>query len=269
MPRRENINLRAGSDGDPPLHAAVVRPDGSNGAPRPLVTINRGLACSEAEIDLLDALAGALAGAGFIAALIEPRPTHLILDDFEAFTLADEIADVVATLGQASQLAEVEGARIGLLGWSLGAVAAGEAALQAPSVRGVCLLNPATAAYIAARGAKPASNGSTTLEPLPGAYIESVAAPAGGQDGAGRTAVPPPLLVVHAAADRIVAPHVSLAWTRRGDEVRAGAERLLIARADHALGDAAARAAAFERIVAFFATTFLLNSERRAVGAAT
>jgi len=265
MLRRENMVVKSDAAGTmASLQVTLVRPETSDGGQLPAVVLNRGLAGSDADIDLMDALAVAMAEAGVIAANLEPRTANLILDDLNAYSLAQEVGDVLAVVRAIEALTDVSRGRVGLVGWSIGAVAALDAAAQSSNIARLCLLNPATASLLALRSEKPVNgNGGAPLEPLPTAFREPVLA------RTERELQPPlqqPLLIVHAAADRTFPADSSEELLACG---AAGAERVLVARADHSFSDPDCRAACFERLATFLSAAAAARSQRASVGAAT
>jgi hypothetical protein len=262
MSQRENITMTPGpgpvaanADGETeggglsPLRAALVRPESLGNKRVPAVIINRGLASGEADNDVLDALAGELAEAGAIAVLLEPRTAHLILDDFNAFRLSDEIDDVLAAAAYAAARPDVDPARIGLIGWSLGAVAVSLAPARLEGVRRVCLVNPATPGHIISRLARREALASDN-EPIPMAFVAALADLDAAERLAGHEHA---TLIVHAGADRFIPPAVSLEYLAALERAQRSVERVLVARADHAFTDADARLSCAQRVAAFFA----------------
>lgn len=270
MSQRENISIggatppeQHGGGGKSPLRATLIRPDNGATARRPIVVINRGLASGEGDNDALDALSAALAAAGVIAVLAEPRTANLILDDFNGFRLSDEVDDLLAVAQHAGQLGDADPARLGLIGWSLGAVAVLLAAARLPAVQRVCLINPATPAHIITRLARrEALTGGN--EPIPMAFVASLADLDAETLAAGHHAA---TLIVHAAADRFIPPAVSLEYLGGSEAAKRSVERVLIARADHAFSDSPARQVCAERVATFFSRAAAPSkSPRAAVG---
>ena len=265
MLRRENMVVKSDAAGTAAsLRVTLVRPEPTDGRQLlPAVVLNRGLAGSDADIDLMEAIAGALVEAGIIAAILEPRTANLILEDLNAYGLAHEVGDVLAVVQAIEALTDVSRGRVGLVGWSIGAIAALEAAAQSSDIARLCLLNPATASLLALQSEKPGNGNGPAHDPLPEAFREAVLALA---ERESRPALQQPLLIVHAAADRTFPADSSGELLACGPT---GAERVLVARADHAFSDPDCRAACFERLATFLSAAPAARSQRASVGAAT
>ncbi len=262
MPTRETIICSAAGQPDiGALRATIVRPNQPDATRQPLVVIHRGLVSSEANIDFLDHLADSIARNGIIAVLFEPRASELILDDFHAFSLEQSIADLSQLVAHCRGLTGVDGSRIGITAWAFGATTAIEAACRAASISRVCLINPATPAFIVNRAAKPTAN----ADDLPQAVVQRLTEMVEEKE---RPTLTVPTLIVHAAADRVVPATVSESYIPQTGVVHPLIERLLIARADHSFTEAGARAACVERVCAYFNAMAPVEFAKPASGAA-
>ncbi len=248
------------------MRGTLHMPGGNNGVRRPAVVLHRGLpSADEAGGDLIEAVAVACADAGFMALQFEPRVADLLLNDFNAYTIADEADDVVAAVNTIAGRADVDPARLGLLGFGLGAIAAAIAGRRLDSIKRLSLIAPATGGYVVSRLLK--GNGAPApLQPqqLPQAWAATLVE----SDAPGDVAAADrPTLIVHGAADRFIAPAASLAYLTALEAARRFVERMLIARADHAFSSPVGRRAAVERLVRFL-TEPALARPSRAIGAA-
>lgn len=233
------------------VRGTLQRPESASEAPVPGVLLCRGVyVASEQAADLLDALAESLCSAGVAVVRFEHRCADLILDDFHAHCVSHDIEDAAAVLAWMLQATSIDATRIGLLGYSLGAIAAAATARRTPAVWGLCLLSGATAAYVAARSG--GGNGSTDLvDPLqmPSAYAPSLQGIDSPADAAHHDR---PTLIVHGAADRIISPAVSFDYLTAIETSGRRVEHVLVARADHAFAALNTRATCLERVCGFF-----------------
>lgn len=234
------------------LRATLIRPASDPAEPaRAAVLICAGLHVSDEDnLTLLDELSRELAKAGIVAATYEPRCADLILDDFHAHTAQHDVEDAVAALDWLARQPGVDAARLGMIGFSLGAIAASALASQRASIRRLCLIGPATAADVAERMVK-ANGVPAAIDPerLPAAYVPSLE---GIDSPAQAAAHDRATLLVHGAADRFVPVEVAMGYQRSLHAAARRCECVLIARASHAFPSDEARQACIERVCRFF-----------------
>jgi dipeptidyl aminopeptidase/acylaminoacyl peptidase len=166
--------------------------------------------------------------------------------------LVDTTQDAAAALQAVSNRPEIDPTRLGLLGWSLGALTACCLCGRTDRIARLCLIcpvpiDPTSGRQVAAAAADLVAHlggGEVPAEVLDGAAALAPARELLRHDR--------PTLIIHGAADRIVAPDAS----RRYADVLADASRpgelLLVALADHCFSAAAARAACLEHVSRFF-----------------
>lgn len=263
MSERQELTFRGAMDGTS-LHGTLDRPTGAEGR-RPTAVIHRGIVTSDADNDFLEALASSLVDAGMTVLRFEPRTAGLILDDFHAFTLANDRDDVRAAIQELASRDDVDGRRVGLIGWALGAMAACSTARNHAALERLCLINPATPSFVLSRLQR--SNGSPTpLDPehVPRAFAHDLESADSASDASVHEHA---TLIVHAAADRMVPPAVSLEYLRVLERANRAVERVAIARADHAFAEAATRQACIERVVRFFSQPAAIERNPATVGA--
>lgn len=279
MAQRELISISGSVSGgqggsergksDSALRIAIIRPDTGAGTRRGMVIINPGVANRETDLELLDDIALALVSAGLLVALPESRTTQLILEDFHRFTVNDEVNDLSAIVRHAPGIADVDAALVSVLGWSLGSIAALAVTGQSGAVHRCCLLNPATPNAVAACAAAETMRdvvAGAEQEAAPRAYVERLASIDLDNLVSG---VHSPMLLVHAAADRVMVPVSSCEVAEAFARAKRPVERVLIARADHAFRAPEARLTCIERLVAFFTAAVAARSTRAALGAAS
>lgn len=231
--------VRSESDTDP------------SSSPMPAVLICRGVNVpGEDAHGLFDDLTDALCSAGIAAVLFDHRCADLILEDFDAQCAKRDEEDAAAVLRWIAKRSEIDLERIGLLGFSLGAITASSLAKRHGHITRFCLLAASTAAYVRNRMVK--ANGAPApinAEQLPAAFIPSLADVDSPADAAAHAR---PTLIVHGAADRFVAPEVSLEYLRVLEAAKRPVEHVFIARADHTFTLPETRAACIAKLTAFF-----------------
>ena len=264
MPERQELTFASTVGGGTSIRATLDRPSGGGDTRRPAAVIHRGIVSTEADNDVLEALAVALAEAGIIVMRFEPRTAGLILDDFHAFTLENDRDDLLAAVQMVTARSDVDARRVGLIGWWLGAMAASAASRTSASLARLCLINPATPSYVL--DCLERTNGSSkSLQPehVPHAFAAALESADSAVDAAANEQ---PTLIVHAAADRAVPTTVSLEYLQALERANRPVERVLIARADHAFGEPAVRQACIERVARFFAQPAASKRMNAAVG---
>jgi len=218
--------------------------------PSPAVLLSRGVHVpNEDASGLFDDLARALTEAGIALVLYEPRCEDLILDEFHAHTAVQDVEEGMAVLAWMARHVRIDSTRIGLIGYSLGAIAAATMARRTESISKICLLAPATAAYVAEHLVR--SNGHPSpikSELLPASYVPSLAGLDSTRDLAFHDR---PTLLLHGAADRLIAPDVSLQYLRALEAAGRLVEHTLVARADHVFSQPATRIACIAQLERF------------------
>jgi len=218
----------------------------------PAVLLSRGVHVqNEDAAGLFDELAEALVEAGLALVMYEPRCADLILDEFHSHTAAQDIHEAMAVLSWMFRHERIDPARIGLIGYSLGAIAAATMARRSESISRICLLAPATAAFVAEHLV--ASNGHPSIinpELLPASYVPSLIELDSARDLAFHDR---PILLLHGAADRVISQESSLHYFRALEAAGRSVEYTQVARADHIFMPSAARRACIEQAVTFLA----------------
>lgn len=221
--------------------------DAEDAAPVPAVLACASLAAGAQDHgELIAALGDRIVTRGVAFARYEPR----VGDDATCADAASAIVDAAAVFAWLRDHDGVDAHAIGVLGVGLGAVVAAGLAARTNHVSRLCLVAPATSEVAAARLARP--NGAPPLldpdaaEAASAAWIASLEALKPARDAAVHDR---PTLIVHGAADRVVAsvaPYVN-AVERAGHHV--AHER--IARADHRFTSEALREVCVSRVDAF------------------
>jgi dipeptidyl aminopeptidase/acylaminoacyl peptidase len=202
--------------------------------------------------EFLDAVTESLAAAGLAVVRFEHRCAELILDDFDAHSAADDLNDALAVHAWLKDRPDIDSARIGVLGYSLGAIAATALARRLESINRVCLLAAATARFIrdncTANNGQPATDQSLRL---PASYLPSLEAVDSSREMVFHNR---PTLVIHGAADRFIPATVSLEYVRALELGGRDVEHVLVARGDHTFSPpSAAREACLDRVSRFLA----------------
>ena len=236
----------------------------SAGTPFPAVVICRGVhSHSEDAQTLIDELVRGLSDSGIAALTFEHRCADLILDDFDVHCAAHDAQDAQAMLCWLLERPEVDGARIGTLGYSLGAFAASALARNNRELAAACVLSALTPGFLHERLTK--SNGAPTVcnpEHLPAAYLPSMESLDAAKDFAHHARQS---LVVHGAADMAVPPEVSLEYQQQCAAAGHACQRVLIARGDHAFSNLEARGTCLDQVVRFFTSMEARQVSARAV----
>jgi dipeptidyl aminopeptidase/acylaminoacyl peptidase len=249
------------------VRGALHRPlSASSETPAPAVLLCRGVYIPADDAGgLFDQLSHELVESGLAVLRFDHRCANMILDDFDAHNAVHDIEDAMAALRWLLRQNDIDRARVGVVGFSLGAIAATAVCNNMPSVARLCLLNAMTAASvapcIAAGIGSHGSNGNGAQKEavqLPAAYAASL----GGIDSPREAAAHDrPTLVLHGASDRFVPPKVSLEYVRVLMDAKRRVEHVLVARGDHTFSASATRSACVERACDFFKA---LLSERAA-----
>lgn len=237
--------------------------DVDSAMPMGAVLICRGVQSAREDAStLIDEMIEALCNAGLASAVFEHRCAQLILEDFDAHGAGHDIEDASAVLDWLMARPGIDPAHLGVVGFSLGAIAATALAGRYATLARLCLLSAATTSSI---GKSPSKNngasGPTWAERLPAAYLPSLSA----IDALREVALHDrPNLIVHGAADRVVPPAASLEYLAALEAAGRQVEHVLIARGSHALALPEPRSACLEQVVRFFAA-MLVEPEKNAV----
>jgi fermentation-respiration switch protein FrsA (DUF1100 family) len=234
---------------------ATLHTTGGTAARRPTLALHRGIPSADEKAgDLLEAIVNAVSAAGMAVVRFEPRTADLILADFNAYSIADETADLLAALKATVQHDAVDAGRVSLLGFGFGAIATLAAARQTPSLNRVCLIAPAMGGDHVLRTVK----GNGAPAPLRAEQLPDVWLAEAGQVNAATNAagVVQPVLILHGAADRFIDASASLPFAAAREAANLPVERVLVARADHLFSTPAARQTCIERIMRFLTEPF-------------
>lgn len=228
------------------LHAPDTKPPAA-GFPA-LLVCDDPLDHGEAAASLLADIARRLRSAGIIVAHLDRTAMTAAggIDNGRAPD-ANDLVDQISALYRALALREdVDLDRIGLLGYSLGAVLAMKLAQRTNHIARCCLLSPRTTASKADREDDAAAR-----------LIDELASEASLPSLAGSDR---PLLVIQGAAERLEPAEMSLAFgqTPATDSAPPTPQHVFIAQGDHAYTSADARTACLSQITVFFAP--LLNA---------
>ncbi len=205
----------------------------------------------ESSAEFLDELPASLTDVGLACVRFEHRCADLILEDFDAHSAAHDLDDALAVQRWLRERNDIDASRIGVIGYSLGAMAATAIGKRLESVNRLCLIAPATARHVrAAFGSELTDSPGEREYRLPAAYLPSLedvdsAAEAVFHDRS--------TLILHGAADRFIEPAVSVEYQRALEMAGRRVESLLIARADHGFSQPDGRRACLDRVAKFFA----------------
>jgi dienelactone hydrolase len=238
----------------------------TSAAKAPVVVICRGVfVFAEDAAGLFDDLTQSLNEAGLAVARFEHRCADLILEDFDAHRAVHDLEDAMAIVRWLMRRDDVDKAKIGVIGYSLGAIAATAVLQSLPSIARLCLLGAITAKNLASRLGNGNGNGSL-IKPgqVPAAYAASLAGIDSAQEAARDVR---PTMVLHGAADRFVAPEVALEYVRALEDAGRPLEHILVARADHTFSSKDGRAACLDLACSFFAA--MINEPAAALPSAS
>jgi dienelactone hydrolase len=235
-----------------PRAASAKSPAGS-------VIICQGIApAGDEAAALLDELAAAVVASELAAVRFEHRCADLILEDFDAHTAGHDLDDSLAVYRWLAEREDIDVARIGVLGYSYGAIAATAIARRLEAINRLCLIAPATARHV--RAASNGTNEQVTddhTHRLPAAYGPSLAETDSGAEAAFHNR---PTLIVHGAADRFIGPEAAFEYQRALEFADRPVEHVLIARADHDFAQPGVRQACLQRVARFFAAMEVVAS---------
>jgi uncharacterized protein len=238
------------------------------GASVPAVLMCRGVfVFAEDAGGLFDDLSKALSESGLAVVRFEHRCADLILEDFDAHRAVDDLEDAMAIIRWLMRREDIDKSRIGLIGYSLGAIAATAITQSMPSIARVCLLSATTASNLASRLAN--GNGAHSfLQPgqVPASYASSLAGIDSAQEIARHQR---PTMVLHGAADRFISVDVSLEYVKALADAGRRVNHVLVARADHTFSSRETRAACLELVTDFFRAMVAENQSTESVASST
>jgi pimeloyl-ACP methyl ester carboxylesterase len=166
-------------------------------------------------------------------------------------TAADLVDEASAVFRELLVRDDMDGRRLGLLGWRLGSIIAACLAGRTDQINRIGLWSPITSGEVLSRIAKgnataPLLDPKAAGEP----FIESLAKLTPAEDLA---VYDRPTLLLYGAADRVIPPACARPFLEVAERAGRRFQHELIARADHALTDPDLRAACLARIRRFFA----------------
>jgi dienelactone hydrolase len=257
MSATESFKLEVGSS---EVTGTLMLPRGASArSPSGSVIICQGIAAAgDNAAAFLDELAAAVVDSGLAAVRFEHRCADLILEDFDAHTAAHDLDDALAVYRWLVEREDIDEARIGVLGYSYGAIAATAIARRLEAINRLCLIAPATARHV--RATSNGANEQVTddhAHRMPAAYAPSLAETDSGADAAFHNR---PTLIVHGAADRFIGPEVAFEYRRALEFADRPVEHILIARAVHDFAQPGVRQACLRRVGAFFAAMEVVAS---------
>ena len=237
-------------EGDPPSEGLAA-----------VVICDDPLSEREAAEGLIADIADSLCEAGLVVAHIDrnelagqsERP-----DDLDA----GELVDQASALFHAVALREdVDIDRIGVLGYSLGAIIAMCLTRRTDRIARLCLLSPRTADHVAAELTRNNGSGGSKRSSVPAPrLVETLAGLAAESD---RTGGNLPTLIVHGAADRAVPPELSLVYLEAAGRSGPRPEHILIAQGDHGYNSPQAREACLDQILQFLDPLIVATGTRK------
>ena len=219
----------AGENGPAPIVLICGEPPGSVGGPS----------------TLLDEMMSALVDGGLAIAHFRGRE-----GGEPAPTARDLVDDASAVFRHLLLDDDLDGKRMGLLGWRLGAMFAACLAGRTDQINRICLWSPISSGDLLSRIAKAGAAGPPLDAQAAGEpFIESLArlTPADNLAAHDR-----PTLLLHGAADKVIPPACARPFLEAAERAGRRFERELITRADHELADPDIRAACLARVRRFF-----------------
>jgi dienelactone hydrolase len=234
------------------VHRTELRAGGSL---MPAIIIVRGVHVSHDDHGgFVDELTAALRDRGFMVVRFEHRCAELILDDFHAHSLSNDLDDIHAVHTWLMSQDGVDGQHVGMIGYSLGAIAVCALAASSQWVERLCLISPASADDLVNRLTR--TNGKPApIDPqhLPAAYLPSLS---DRNSPADLTQGERPTLIVHGASDQFIDPHISFEYLQAMQECGRSIEHVLIARADHAYTAPDTRRLCLDAVAGFYTRAF-------------
>jgi len=219
----------AGEGGPAPIVLICADPPGSVGGPS----------------TLMDEMTAALIAGGLAVAHFRGR------EGGESKPTATDLVDDASAVFRHLLLDDdLDGGRVGLLGWRMGAIIAACLAGRTDQINRICLWSPITSGDLLSRIAKagaaaPLLNADAAGEP----FIDSLAKLTPAEDLAAHDR---PTLLLHGAADRIIPPSCARPFLEAAERAGRRFGQELIALADHELADPDIRAACLARVRRFF-----------------
>lgn len=219
----------AGENGPAPIVLICADPPGSIGGPS----------------TLLDEMMSALVDGGLAIAHFRGREGGK-----PAPTAADPVDDASAVFRHLLLDDDLDGGRIGLLGWRLGAIFAACLAGRTDQINRICLWSPITSGDLLSRIAKAGVAAALLDADAAGEpFIASLAKVSPAEDLAVHDR---PTLLLHGAADRVIPPSCARPFLKAAESAGRRFEQEMIALADHDLTSADIRAACLGRMRRFF-----------------
>jgi pimeloyl-ACP methyl ester carboxylesterase len=220
----------AGENGPAPIVLICADPPGSVGGPSML----------------MDEMTAALIDGGLAVAHFRGR------EGGESKPTAEDLVDDASAVFRRLLLDDdLDGGRIGLLGWRLGAIIAACLAGRTDQINRICLWSPITSGDLLSRIAKAgAAAALLDADAVGEPFIESLAKLTPAEDLAAHDR---PTLLVHGAADRIIPPGCARPFLEAATRAGRRFEHEFIALADHELASPDIRAACLARVRRFFA----------------
>lgn len=250
MSRSESFEIKVGGGAvEGTLH---LPPGEAHGKPWPAVLICRGIhGQREVAADLFGDLLAGLCDAGMAGAVYEPRPGGTGPEMPDDHGVRRHIDDASAVFRWLALRPDLDLHRLGVVGFSLGAVVVSSLARRTDQIAGVCLVAPIRGDNAVARIAK--SNEwavGTGLDEVDADLLESLAEvePSGDLAFYDR-----PTLIVNGAVDQLVTTEISRRYLDGIERAGHQLERVVVALADHSFSAPAARTACVDQIVGFFA----------------
>jgi acetyl esterase/lipase len=198
---------------------------------------------------LVDAIIAGLHSIDVAAVTFEHRCADLILEDFDRHTALHDVEDAQAVLNWMRSRKELDRQRISVMGYSLGAVAAGLLADTNHDLNGVCLLAAPTMEFL--RDLKTDAedeSAATSDDRLPAAWLPSL------DDVDYESALArcrQPMLVLHGAADRTIPVEHTFQLVNALRAAGRTVEHLLVAQGDHVFSSVESRVACVEPLKRF------------------
>ncbi len=250
MPRSEPFEIKIGGGA---VHGTLyLPPEEAKEPPWPAVLICPGIhGQRHVAADLFGDLAAGLCDAGLAGGVYEPRPIPAGPEVPDDHGVRRHVDDASAVFRWLALRPDLDLHRLGVVGFSLGAVVVSSLARRTDQIAGVCLVAPIRGDNAVARIAK--SNewaAGTGLDEVDADLLESLAEvePSGDLAFYDR-----PTLIVNGAGDQLVTPEVSRTYLEGIERAGHQFERVVVARADHSFSAPAARSACVDQIVRFFA----------------
>jgi dienelactone hydrolase len=248
MPEPEQFKLDVAGHS---VSGTICLPETAKAGRVPSVLLCRNLVDHDPSIDRLwDAFIDRALEAKLAVVSFEPRCAHLILDDFDAYTLDDFWRDAEAVLYHIGEHSGLTIDPLVVIGYRLGSLAALRLASAHATINRVCLVSP----MLDGRHVLGMTNGEDShaapahlpkrmLEELDDFDVLPIAKCC-------RASV----LLLHGAADRVTPSEQSIEYDRALSEAGLSTRLEFIARADHTFNQPETRKACIDRMIRFSET---------------